>query len=187
MTKIHHSTPWSTEKNFGGAINDFCKLVPDNEWICIRDGDTCFLTDSWGSHLEDVIKQHGEDFDLLGCMTNRVGVPAQLIDGVFDNDFDIKTLSAVAQIQETFHYAEVEEIKGGIVAGLLMLFKKSTWKKVGGFDENTKHFDSMFCKKIHKHGGKIGVIKGLYIYHNYRIDCESREQAIMRSEHLGKK
>ena len=37
---IHHITPGSSDLNLGKAINDIVKVLPDTDWICVRDIDT---------------------------------------------------------------------------------------------------------------------------------------------------
>ena len=53
-----------------------------------------------------------------------------------------------------------------------MLFRKTTWSKVKGFtdDASKSHiFDTDFNNRVRASGGKIGMIKGLYALHLYRI------------------
>ena len=37
---IHYITPGHSDKNYGKAINDTIRHLPDNDWICLRDIDT---------------------------------------------------------------------------------------------------------------------------------------------------
>src|SRR5690606_25236005 len=61
---IWYSNPYNTSKNIGKALNDFCALVPDKDWICLQDGDMLYLTPEWGKQIEDVVKTHGDNFGL---------------------------------------------------------------------------------------------------------------------------
>jgi GT2 family glycosyltransferase len=61
------------------------------------------------------------------------------------------------------------------IGGLFMLFSKRTWEKVGGFPEggiqiNGHFFDYHFCKQIMKHRLRIGIAKGIYLFHYYRFE-----------------
>ena len=44
---IHHVVPWMTG-NIGGGLNAAIERLPDDAWICARDGDTLFLMPQWG-------------------------------------------------------------------------------------------------------------------------------------------
>ena len=55
-----------------------------------------------------------------------------------------------------------------------MLIKKSVWKQVGGFPENTKKanilgVDNVFSQKILDAGLEILVMEGVYVWHTYRL------------------
>lgn len=165
--KVWYSNPYSTEKNIGKALNDFCENVPDGDWICLQDGDILYLTSDWGKQIEDVIKKHGQNYGLMGCMTNRLGRAIQRI-GDMDSNHDILKHYDTAVKMSKQHWAEVEDItKKKYIAGMFMLFPKSLWKKVK-FRENTASFDDHFSKDVLKKGYKLGLMKGLYVYHLYR-------------------
>lgn len=167
--KVWYFTPYNTEKNFGKEINDYCALVPDGDWICIMDGDCMFLTPDWGRHIEDVVGCGLYDFDLYGCYTNRLGRPFQILNaGLYDNH-DVKKHYELAVEQRDKYYGQVEDItRLKHVAGLFMLFPKTLWNEIK-FEENTRFFDDRFSRAVIKSGGKLGLLKGLYIYHQYRI------------------
>lgn len=63
------------------------------------------------------------------------------------------------------------------ISGYCMLFKKSTWKKVGGFKKENSQFkgggffgvDSIFSYDVLSSGGIIGLMEGIYGFHCYRI------------------
>lgn len=128
--KIWYSNPYSAEKNIGKALNEFCELVPENDWICLQDGDMLYLTPDWGKQIEDVIRKHGDNYSLFGCVTNRLGRKAQRHEGTFSNNHDIKHHFEIAQKLRDEHWAEVEDItRQRYVAGLFMLFPKKLWLK----------------------------------------------------------
>lgn len=179
--KVWYSNPFSTEKNIGKAYNDFCALIPDEDWIAIQDGDAMYLTSDWGVQIKEIIKQHGNDFDLIGCVTNRLGRPIQLAEGVEYDNFDIK-----------YHYQKAIELKGKYgtqveditnrkyIAGLLMIFPKRVWNKIK-FQENCIYFDDQFSKAVAKSGGRLGLAKGLYMFHFYRGWADNPRES---KEHL---
>ena len=175
--KVWYSNPFSTEKNIGKALNEFCANVPDNDWICLQDGDMMYLTSDWGVQIEQAIKQHGDKFGLIGCMTNRLGRDIQRI-GAMDNDHDVLKHYEIAVKLAKENYGQVEDItKKKYIAGMFMLFPKSVWNKVK-FKENNIAFDDHFSNDVRKKGYKLGIMKGLYVYHAYRIwsDDPSRDR-----------
>lgn len=166
--KILYSTPFSTEKNIGKAYNEFCETVPDDAWIVIRDIDSLFLRSDCGKQIEDIIKKHGDDYKLIGCMTNRLRDSKQLFRGQFSNDGDISHHVEIANTLSDHFYDHVEPI--GYIAGLCMIFHKSTWEAVK-FRENCLLFDKAFSMDIKAKFGartQIGIAKGLYLFHLYR-------------------
>ena len=168
-----YSNPYCTRKDIGEALNEFCESVPDDDWICLQDGDMMYLTPDWGKQIEEVIRRHGDQYDLLGCMTNRLGGRTQIVPGMYNETDIVKHYEKAVELAEN-HWAEVVPIRSG-VAGMFMLFKKSTWKK-HRFTEGTYQgvkFDTQFGKDILRAKGKVGLIKGLYVFHLYRIWSEA--------------
>ncbi|MGH2622041.1 MAG: glycosyltransferase domain-containing protein [Sphingobacterium sp.] len=164
--RIWYSNPFNTNKNIGKALNEFCEIVPnDNDWIVIQDGDALYTTATFGNQIADVIKKYGERFALLGCMTNRIGGMHQRVPGMFE-EWDFREHVKKGIELEKKHYAEVVEIKQG-VSGFFMMFQKKTWKKYR-FVENDHTFDTIFGKAVRKGGGRVGLMKGLYMMHMYR-------------------
>lgn len=170
---IHYISPYSTDGNIGRALNEACALVPDGDWICLRDGDMMYLTPDWGKQIEEVIRRHGDQYDLFGCMTNRLGGQTQLISGMYNETDIVKHYEKAVELAKD-HWAEVVPIRAR-VAGMFMLFNKSTWKKhrfAEGKYQGVK-FDIQFGKDILRAKGNVGLIKGLYVFHLYRIWSEA--------------
>lgn len=176
--KIHYSNPWASDKNIGRVYNEFCAGVPADDWICLQDGDIMYLTDFWGRQIEDIVNLNG-NYALIGCYTNRLASPHQCHNGEFSENTDLMHHIEIAEKLYNDHYAEVEQISKGI-AGMFMLFPKKTWLK-HRFRENTNAFDSFFSKEVLKGGGKVGLAKGLYVLHKYRLGKENPKENI---EHL---
>lgn len=172
MPNIYYFTPMRGDKNLGSAINSHCELVKNEEdWICIIDQDTCFLYPFVSKQIEDVIEKHGETYQLFSCVTNRLGLDWQLPYGL-SKDTNISNHYIIAEKHFKEYYDEVVESKSP-TAGLFMLFKKKTWFN-NKFEDGiiTKHgvfIDWYFSASILKKGGKIGIMKGLYLFHYYRL------------------
>jgi hypothetical protein len=164
--KVYYSNPYARDKNIGRALNEFCAMVPGDSWIVLQDGDIMYLTDFWGAQIEDIISKNG-DYDLIGCMTNRLRNTHQLHEGRVSEDTDIMNHMKIAEHLHKEHYDAVEQTFKPI-AGMFMLFPKKTWASIR-FRENTPAFDTFFSKQLIANGGKVGIAKGLYIFHKYRL------------------
>lgn len=165
--RIFYANPYSTSKNFGKAINDFCELIPNgDDWIVIQDGDICYLTPDWGKRIENALKLDGNRFGLVGCYTNRLRGLHQLHGRKLSDNHDMRYHYQVAKL---YYDAGIQDIGNLGVAGFFMAFKKSTWEKAGGFKENTYVFDTEFNTSVRALGMKVGLIRALYVYHAYRI------------------
>lgn len=161
--------PFDPNKNFGKEINYQIEKIPDNDWILLRDQDSMLLTPNAGKQIYDIINGEGKDFSLLGCMTNRLRGMHQCYDGKFCNEHDIEEIHYPRAVElEMTQYGKVEELVNKGVAGLFMLFPKKVWNRVK-FIERTHSFDTHFNRGVKQIGGKIGLIKGIYVYHSYRI------------------
>lgn len=166
--KIFYLTPYNTDGNIGKGWNDAIEALPDDCYIVCRDGDTMFLTPDWGSQIEKIITEN-LDFDLITCLTNRLNTPSLLIGGMFDE----KDISKHIQLAKNawINYG-TKVIPTEVAPGMLMIFHKSLWLK-HRFVEKSIIFDKQFSKSVIDGGGKIGVAKGLYIFHLYRWDSLS--------------
>lgn len=166
--RIHYLTPYSIEKNIGKAYNEACALIPNGDWICLRDGDTMFLTPEWGEHIYSIAKQAEHDgISLVGCITNRLSTSSKQLEPGMYNIHDIKEHVPIAKRLRQEHGSVITPVNY-VVSGMFMLMPKETWA-MAPFKENTVHFDSIFSNDIARAGGKLGIAKGLYIYHGYRL------------------
>lgn len=161
---IHYLTPYATDRNIGKSYNEACDLVPDGDWICIRDGDTMFTTPDWGRMIDHVVRMHGAEYDLFGAVTNRIGWKHQAVPGMFDM-MDLKRHAEVGSIIQSG--GPQVEATNELIAGFFMLFRKETWKN-NPFPEDRSRarlFDMDFSMRIKRRA----VIRGLYLVHLYRL------------------
>jgi GT2 family glycosyltransferase len=154
-----------TEKNYGAICNKYCEMVPDNDWIIIRDYDTMWMTWDYLPKIQKYITKY-PNTGLFTTYTNRVGNLAQCFKGIISEDRDIKNHVKIAKKLSDIESAK--EIKTSI-SGMVMIFKKSTWKEVGGFKDGILTVDNNFSKKILKSGKKILLLQSLYLFHYYRL------------------
>ena len=172
---IYYSNPWSSSKNMGGAINAFCRIVPNgSDWIIIQDGDICYLTPDWGNRIEQALQLDGDKFGLVGCYTNRLAANTQLHLGRFSENMNIPHHYNIAA---AYNGQGIEALRPEEnIAGLFMAFRKEVWEQVGGFREKTPCFDTFFSRAVKECGHRIGLIRSLYVFHAYRPWSRSPRQ-----------
>jgi GT2 family glycosyltransferase len=169
--RVHHITPGHSDKNFGKSINELVEFVPDEDWICLRDIDTLPLHHRAFFKQCEEIAERG-DFDLIGCMTNRLGLKYQLHGGELSEDWDIKNHIKIAHERYEKHGSEVVDCDS-TVAGVMMLFSKHTWEDIGRIPEGGVSIGGSFVdyiinERVRKIGGRIGIAPGIYLFHIYR-------------------
>lgn len=163
---IHYITSWSATKNYGGAINEAIERLncSDDDWLVLRDGDSCFLTPDWGNQIQSII-ENADGYDLIGCSTNRLREPHQLVKGMFSEETRLSQHYMTALEMQMLYGHTINPFNHDI-AGMFMLFRYSAWKN-NKFKENTAIFDRLFTRGIKK--GRVGIAPGLYVLHMYRL------------------
>lgn len=166
--KYHYISPYSTDKNIGGAINKAIRQLnaDTSDWICLTDHDVLWLLPDSKARLERILST--TEYDILGPVTNRLNMTYQLVPGMFD----IRDIKAHIQKAKEIQSDNVQPYKE-ILAAFCLCFRVSTWRKMGGFAENSITFDSQFCIQAHKSKLKLGLMTGLYLFHSYRMWSES--------------
>lgn len=172
VPSVHHITPGRGDKNLGRAINELIEYLPENDWICLRDIDTVPAYHYPFFELCEEIAKAGE-YDLVGCMSNRLGLHWQLHKGKISDETDFEVHINIGKKLYEEHGASVKPVDDTI-GGLFMLFPKDTWRKVKKFPEgkiriNNKFIDYWFSKRVMKQGMKVGVSEGIYLFHIYRM------------------
>lgn len=165
------------EANIGKGINRSIELLPDNSWICLTDSDTMFLLPTSQRLIFDIIKNNS-DYDLIGCTTNRLGSAYQCYNNKMSEISDINYHKYIADKCAKKYGTTVEETsENEVIAGCLMLFRKSLWNEIK-FEERSIQLDIIFNKELRKRNKKIGLAKGLYVFHMYRLGRENPNTAI---------
>lgn len=166
--RIHYIEPYAIDKNIGKAINEAVKHIQFDldDWITLTDHDMLWLLPDTKAHVEAILAT--TDYDILGCMTNRLRLPEQLVGGRFNEDDRIREHIKIAG--ECWRNAGPLVIDAkGVMAGVCLCFRVSVWAKVGGFVEDTLGFEWHFNFEARKMGFKVGLMKGIYIFHSYRL------------------
>ena len=177
---VHYITPAKSDKNYGKAINDLVRNIPENDWICLRDIDTLPVDHvSFIKQCEVIASENKAD--LISCMTGRLGLKYQLLDSKFSDNDSIDVEVKKGKYLASKFVNEIELIND-TVADIMMLFPKWLWTKAGGFKEggiliNGSMLDYHFCMDCKKVGARIGIAKGIYLFHLYRWGKSRKEKS----------
>lgn len=176
--QVHITAPYRLDKDLGLAYNEFMKLLPDGDSACFIDYDVMLLTPDAGAILHEYAKRFPDA--LLTCFTNRISPLAkpQLLEGIVNEDSDIKNHIRTAEIQKNRLYVATEINQD--ISGFLMMLSKKTWLK-HKFPERGKPLgvDTHFGRTLRASGTKILRMDGLYVFHAYRL-----MKGINNKEHL---
>lgn len=167
--KVKIMIPYSLEKNLGKAYNEAMARLGDDDWGCLCDIDTCFLTPDAGVILENYAERF-PDAGILTCYTNRVSplsIP-QLLKGRVDEDGNIRMHVKLAEKQRNYLYQATEIDRD--ISGMVMMISKRFWMQ-HRFTEDLKCLgvDTEYNRRIRAAGAKILRMDGLYVLHIYRI------------------
>ena len=182
---VHHIIGGRSDKNIGLSLNMLIEHLPEGDWICLRDSDTLPMDHVKLYQQCEQIAETGK-FQLVGGITNRLGLDYQLYDGKISDNFDIKYHRKIGLELSNKYGSEVVSSSGKKIGGFFMLFSKAIWRKAGKFKEGSIRskgglFDFVFSKEVMRVGGKIGIAKGIYIFHMYRMDSDNPMKS---TEHL---
>lgn len=179
---IHYISPYRSDKDIGKAYNEALEKIDGaGDWVCITDYDVLFLTPNSKKLVEEAVQSAPKDVGLIGCYTNRIKSREQQHNGEFSDNHDIRYHLEIAEQREKTFGSELEPCFG--VAGFFMLFRYDFWKE-HKFMEGVIHADTKFNEKILSYGYKRMLIKGLYLYHCYRIKEKGIKKAHNSVDHL---
>lgn len=167
--------PYSTEKNLGKAYNEAISLAPDDSHVCLRDGDTCWLTPDYGVHIAEYVRLHPNA--VLTCWTNRINEKAEQQAYIENRRNDLMG----------FHLKMAESLKSnlynvtpihGFVSGFCLIVPKKVWLKHKFAEKqvysdrgptNMLGVDNDFTNRIRAAGIQVLRMDGIYIWHTYRL------------------
>ena len=177
--------PYSTNKNLGKAYNDTMLLVGDDDHICFRDGDTCWLTPDYGVHLAEYVRLYPDA--ILTCWTNRINEKSEQqskIDGIRDDERFTSHLKHAIDYKKDLYKASLLH---GFISGLCMVVPKSVWNKVKfaekqPYEDRGPHnllgVDNDFTNRARAAGISVLRMDGLYIWHTYRLLDNSKQHLL---------
>lgn len=175
--RVHVCSPFRTDKNLGKAYNEAMNLLQDDDWACLVDMDTCFLTPDAGPILQEYATQN-PNAGILTCFTNRVSPfsKRQLLNGSFSECTDFTQHIKLAEDQKKFLYSTTPINRD--ISGMLMMIRKSFWIQYP-FPEDAKCLgvDTYYGRRIRESGHSILRMNGLYIWHTYRLSTGIKDKS----------
>lgn len=163
--------PYTLDKDLGAYYNREMEALPDDQdWCIFVDGDACFTTPNHGHQIQDIFNAHPE-YGLFTCMTNRVGTKYQCIEGLF-HETDFRHIFQKGKNVQVHDYLKVQDITNeDPLSGVMIALRKAEWKKSGGFKEGIGFLgvDNSIHYAIRNAGGKVGLMKGVVLFHYYRM------------------
>lgn len=172
---IYYFTPYSTKKNLGAAYNEYMRLLPhDEDYACFIDGDAMFLNPDFGHQLTEIVKRY-PDAGMFTAITNRVGNRRQCYKFKISEDPNIKNHRYIAKLEKNRNPYKVSVVDYPI-SGHLMMIQKKVWKHFN-FSEKLKILgvDNDISIRLMDAGYKIYLMKGVYIFHYYRLEEGGRK------------
>jgi len=156
--------------NLGVHYNKVMETLGDEDACCFIDADAMFTTYNYGKQLYDVLKKYPK-CGLFVATANRIGCTWQR-NGDWGSD-DIVAHRKFGQQQLEQHYDAIDDVttKYGnhVMGGFLILIRKKTWKRLGGFKEvGQLGVDNDLHRRAKAKGEKVYLMKGVYLYHWYR-------------------
>jgi GT2 family glycosyltransferase len=167
--------PADIGENIGKAYNMFMEMLPDDDdWACFLDHDAMFTTSDWYHQLNDIIKEN-PTLGAFGARTNRLNSTYQLVGNIDVYSHDIKYHREIGKHLQREHYNSLFRIDDNTAqigfSGVLILLKKSTWKKINGFKpEGFNHVDNDLRYRLEEHNIPFHIMNGVYVYHWYKAD-----------------
>lgn len=167
--------PFNVNKEIGIDYNVHCAAVRnDEDWIQITDFDCQLLCREAYRVIEQAIARY-PDTAIFGAVANRLGRKEQRLNQAEPDGNDSMRwhIAKAKELAEQYKDGECFEVKS-VVAGFFMLFRKSYWN-VQKFQDKVMDnrgllFDYNFCNHARVNKLPMRVIKGLYVWHSYRID-----------------
>lgn len=163
--------PDQSNRNMGKELNKICSKYNDDDWIIFLDHDAIWTTDKWYQQIQAAIDTK-DKVGMFTCMTNRVMNTEQLYRRKISENHDMSYHRKVGADLYKAHGSNYYHLtKGSPVSGVVMIVNCGIMKKIKfreldsplGVD-NYAHFDLVDA------GYKVGLLKGLYVYHWYRGD-----------------
>ena len=160
--------PYDTKGQLATAYNRGMERAT-SEWVLFIDHDLFICNRNWYSMCCDAINTLGTTTGWISAVTNRIGNPAQKVEGA-PLSHDLTEHIEFAKGLYEKHGSKVERCRGAM-SGFWILTNKTAWRKCGGFDENRKRLlgvDNRYSRSLSMAGFPHYRMPGLYVYHIYQ-------------------
>jgi GT2 family glycosyltransferase len=178
--KVFHAIPWNSDKNIGVSYNQMMGLVGSNDWVCFLDGDAVHTSSFFGKRIEEVIDNNPE-YSLFTCYTNRVGFKPQIapkVDQQTNNQEYHREFGE--KLWGKYGTSVLDLTDDHYISGVLIILRKDVWERVGGFkEEGMLSVDNDIHRKVKNIGGKVGLMKGIYVQHWYRNGIKKNKKHLL--------
>lgn len=167
---IHVVTPYDpVDKNLGRAYNKVFENVAENDWVCLMDWDTMFLTPNAIKQLYSYVAEY-PDTGIFTCWTNRLhtGARQQLWTGFYEEK-NLEHHIWLAQTLIEDGVLKITELTKHI-SGFVMMISKRVWNEIK-FREDMMCLgvDNDYSDRILASGRKILRMDSIYVLHLYRM------------------
>jgi GT2 family glycosyltransferase len=170
---IYFFTPYSFNKKLFDAYDNCFKLLKDDDWACLLDGDTCFFENNFGHQIQEYIDKYpgtGMFVSYASRSAYQYMVPK---DTNQESDSIAYHRRRSAEIYKNLH-GQIKQIDRH-VSGHLMCLKKSTWMAIRNEiiyrcdGANLLGVDTQITNVLIENGYKILLMRGIYLFHYYRL------------------
>ena len=127
----------------------------------------------------------------FGGRTNRLNSTYQLVGNIDVYSHNMGYHRSIGEHLQKVYYSELLEVNETMeqvgFSGVLILIKKSIWKKIGGFKcEGFNHVDNDLRYRLEAHNIPLYIMNGVYVYHWYKAD-EPYERCIEKFKAMSRR
>ncbi len=168
---LYNCTPYAMSyenKNLGKVYNrEMARLPNDDDYMIFIDHDAKPTTYDWHLQIEQIIKENPK-VGAFTCKTNRVHCKWQLaqVDRK-SNDMEYHRNEG-QRILSRFKTSVSNVTTKSPMSGVMIVLRKSVWKKIQGFQDGMLGVDNDFHKRLRKMKEPLYLMNGIYLYHWYR-------------------
>ena len=107
---------------------------------------------------------------MFTCYTNRVAMQYQVPSNCDWKSNDMMYHRNFGEnIWNQNNFSVMDITNSPELSGVLILIKKKIWEQFGGFkEEKMLSIDNDIHRRVRNVGGKVGLMKGIYVQHWYR-------------------
>ena len=167
--EVHTCIPYDPEgnKNLGAVYNkEMSRLKNDNDYMIFIDHDAIPTTPDWQMKIIEIINEN-PSVGAFTCKTNRVNCKWQLAEVDRKSNDMAYHRSEGKRVLDRFGTSVSDMTRKQLMSGVMIVLKKSVWKKIKGFKNGMLGVDNDFHKRLVKVREKLYLMNGIYLYHWY--------------------